>query len=70
MVTGLLYQLRRVIGESKFSEQFIKIINQYKSIKYNEPAHDKTNNQTCATSEDSDRPVHPRSLNRVFADHR
>ena len=29
--------------------------------------HDKTYNKTCATSEDSDQPAHPRSLIRVFA---
>ena len=34
----------------------------------NEPAHDKSYNKTCATSEDSDQPAHPRSLIRVFAD--
>ena len=34
----------------------------------NEPAHDKTYNKTCATSEDSDQPAHPRSLIRVLAD--
>ena len=34
----------------------------------NEPAHYKTYNKTCATSEDSDQPAHPRSLIRVFAD--
>ena len=33
-----------------------------------EPAHDKTYNKTCAISEDSDQPAHPRSLIRVFAD--
>ena len=33
-----------------------------------EPAHDKTYNKTCATSEDSDQPAHPRSLIRIFAD--
>ena len=27
----------------------------------NEPAHDKTYNKICATSEDSDQPAHPRS---------
>ena len=32
-------------------------------------AHDKTYNKTCATSEDSDQPAHPRRLIRVFADH-
>ena len=26
-----------------------------------EPAHDKTNNKTCATSEDSDQPAHSRT---------
>ena len=36
-------------------------------FKINEPAHDKTYNKTCATSEDSDQPAHPRSLIRVFA---
>ena len=33
-----------------------------------EPAHDKTYNETCANSEDSDQPAHSRSLFRVFAD--
>ena len=33
-----------------------------------EPTHDKTYNTTCATSEDSDQPAHPRSLIRVFTD--
>ena len=33
----------------------------------NEPAHDKTYDKPCATSEDSDQPAHPRSLIRVFA---
>ena len=33
-----------------------------------EPARDKTCNKTCATSEDSGQPVHPRNLTRVFAD--
>ena len=33
----------------------------------NEPQHDKTNNMTCALSEDSDQPAHLRSLTRVFA---
>ena len=32
------------------------------------PAHDKTYNTTCATSEDTDQPADPRSLIRVFAD--
>ena len=31
-----------------------------------EPSHEKTNNMTCAPSEDSDQPGHPRSLIRVF----
>ena len=34
----------------------------------NKPAHDKTYKKSCATSEDSDQPAHPRSLIRVFAD--
>ena len=33
-----------------------------------EPAHDKTYNKTCATSKDSEEPVHPCTLIRVFAD--
>ena len=33
-----------------------------------ESAHDKTYYKTCATSEDSDQPAHPRSLIRVSAD--
>ena len=33
-----------------------------------EPAHDKTYNKTCATSEDSDQPQYLHSLIRVFAD--
>ena len=33
-----------------------------------EPAHDKTYNQTCANSEDSEQPAYPPSLTRVFAD--
>ena len=33
-----------------------------------ESALDTTNNKTCVTSEDSDQPVHPRSLIRVFTD--
>ena len=36
-------------------------------VKWNEPAHDKTNNMACAPSEDSDQPGHPPSLIRVFA---
>ena len=31
-----------------------------------EPAHNKTYNKTCATSEDSDQPANPCSLIRVF----
>ena len=29
--------------------------------------HDKTYNKTCATSEDTDQPAHPRSIISVFA---
>ena len=32
-----------------------------------EPEHDKTNKMTCVPSEDSDQPVHPPGLIRVFA---
>ena len=35
---------------------------------HHQPAHDKTYNKTCATSEDSDQTAHPRSLIRVFTD--
>ena len=38
-------------------------------LHYNiEPAHNKTYNKTCATSEDSDQPAHLRSLIEVFAE--
>ena len=33
----------------------------------NELSHDKTNKMACALREDSDQPVHPPSLIRVFA---
>ena len=33
-----------------------------------EPVHDKTNDKTCATSEDSDQSAYPRSLIIVLAD--
>ena len=36
--------------------------------KKTEPAHDKTYKKNCATSEDSDQPMHLHSLIRVFAD--
>ena len=35
------------------------------SILIYEPAYDKTHNKTCATSKDSDKPVHLRSMARV-----
>ena len=34
-----------------------------------EPAHDKTYNKTCVTSEDSDQPAHSHSLIGITADH-
>ena len=40
-------------------------VNQNKKFK---PAHDKIYNKTCARSEDSVQPAHPRRLIRVFAD--
>ena len=40
----------------------------FMQINKNKPAHDKTYNRTSAISEDSDQPVHPHSLIRVFAD--
>ena len=36
-------------------------------VGYNEPAHDKANVNICAPSENSDQPVHPHNLIRVFA---
>ena len=33
------------------------------------PAQDKSYNKMCATSKDSDQPVHPHYLIKVFADH-
>ena len=35
----------------------------------NEPKHNKTNKMTFAPSEDSDQPVHPHRLIRVFTVH-
>ena len=35
-------------------------------VKLNKPAHDKTYNQACMTSKDSDKPVHPPSMARVL----
>ena len=51
---------------AKYDTSEDTIIINYNMI--NKPAHDKTYNKTCATSEDSDQPAHPRSLIRVFAD--
>ena len=34
-----------------------------------EPVHEISNNVVCATSKDSDQPVHMRSLIRAFASH-
>ena len=31
-----------------------------------DPAHDKTYNKTCVTSKDSDQPVHPPSMAKIF----
>ena len=42
--------------------------NQILTFSPYERAHEKAYNKTCATSEDSDQPAHPRSLIRVFAD--
>ena len=42
--------------------------NSFSVSRIYESAHDKTYNKSCATSEDSDHPAHPRSLIRVLAD--
>ena len=47
---------------------YFKISVHLKFVAFHEPAPDKTYNNTCATSEDSDQPAHPRILIRVFAD--
>ena len=31
----LVYRIRRIVGKSNFSEQFRKLINRYKRIRYN-----------------------------------
>ena len=50
-------------GKTFYSRLFFLVSPQ----KIYEPAHDKTCNKTCATSEDSDQPAHPHSLIRDFA---
>ena len=35
-------------------------------MKLYEPANDKTYNKTCMTSKDSDQPVHPPSMAKIF----
>ena len=40
----------------------------YETVLRFEIFHDKTYSKTCATIEDSDQPVHPRSLIRIYAD--
>ena len=58
MVTVLIFQSNsETIGRSK---ALVLILF--------EPAHDKTYNKTCPTSEDSDHPAHLRSMIRVVAD--
>ena len=39
----------------------------YFLLKYNEPAHEISNNVACATSKALDQPAHTRSLIRTFA---
>ena len=56
---------RTVSFPSKARKQ--KIINFRNNHKI-APAHDKTYNKACATSEDLDQPAHPCSLIRVFED--
>ena len=50
-----LYTHSHVVKWTCFREEI-------KKNKENKPAHDKTYEKTCATSEDSDHPAHPRSL--------
>ena len=53
----------------KISSAVIKIQQGRDSYKMlYEPVHDKTYNKNCATSKESDEPVHLRSLIRVLAD--
>ena len=46
--------------------QFLSLLKVAELLLY-EPPHGKTNKMACAPSEDSDQPVHPPSLIRVFA---
>ena len=69
--TGLL-NLTSVITVHKMLLLVFRYIRIYHILHFdrdqkmiNEPAHDKTYNTTCATSEDTDQPVHPRSMIRV-----
>ena len=44
-----------------------RVIYESKAVKNAyEPAHDKTYNNACVTSKDSDKPVHPSSMARVL----
>ena len=72
--TNLYYIMnKQVAKESDPSAQFDWLTRtlsdaQLSHEKVNDPGHVKIYNKTCATSEDSDQPAHPRSLIRVFAD--
>ena len=52
-------------SELWFSSTLLRVLK-YIVMMTNEPAYDKTYNKTCATSNDSDQPVHPPSMTRVF----
>ena len=49
------------IAVSIFETSFIKDKSRGSEKKY-KPAHDKTYNKTCVTSDDSDQAAHPRNL--------
>ena len=61
----VVLQLDTYTTEAQVYRQGLKHI---RTIQKFEPVHDKAYNRTCATSEDSDQPAHPRSLIIVFAD--
>ena len=55
------------LNPQKINTTALEVTEILKLSDYCEPPHDKTNEITCAPSEDSDLPGHPPSLIRVFA---
>ena len=47
--------------------RFLMVFSEWVIFTICQPQHDKTSKMTCAPSEDSDQPAHPRSLIWVFA---